>query len=43
MNMFEVEAGRPSVARYVISELLDDHLIIIISFPFRCTDTPKVQ
>ena len=24
--MFDVEAGRPIVDRYVISELLDDHL-----------------
>ena len=33
MNMFDVEAGRPIVARYVISELLDDHLDHI---SFRC-------
>ena len=32
--MFDVEAGRPIVARYVISELLDDHLDHI---SFRCT------
>ena len=31
MNMFDVEAGRHIVARYVISELLDDHLDHIIS------------
>ena len=31
MNMFDIEAGRPIVARYVISELLDDHLDHIIS------------
>ena len=26
MNMFDIEAGRPIVGRYVIYELLDDHL-----------------
>ena len=31
MNMFDVEAGRPIVDRYVLSELLDDHLDHIIS------------
>ena len=31
MNMFDVEAGRPIVDRYVISELLDGHLDHIIS------------
>ena len=31
MNMFDIEAGRPTVARYVISGLLDDHLDHIIS------------
>ena len=31
MHMFYVETGRPIVARYVISELLHDHLDHIIS------------
>ena len=31
MNMFDVEAGRPIVAHYVISGLLDDHFDHIIS------------
>ena len=31
MNMLDIEAGRPIVARYVISELLDDHLDHITS------------
>ena len=31
MNIFDIEAGRPIVDRYVISELLDDHLDHIIS------------
>ena len=26
MNMFDIEAGRPIVDRYMISELLDDHI-----------------
>ena len=31
MNTFDIEAGRPIVDRYVISELLDDHIISVHS------------
>ena len=48
MNMFDVEAGRPIVDRYVISELLDDHLDHImsvhsaVSYPWLTTLTVHV-